>query len=148
VKERWGFVRLLLGAVIVAGTLSGCIGCGGGKTIRMQLDNTQSAPVTVGIYLLSKETALDGRPNSDLTNKEIARSFGSAEGVVDFEVRPVYVDEPMTFLREDIDPAVGWVLVAANFANADPCARTKIPVKDDVKLTLTIVDKCLKVTEK
>jgi hypothetical protein len=149
VKERWGFLRLLIMAAFLTGTMSGCLGCGGGGNIKMQLDNTLEKPVWVGIYLLSKEAALDGRPNSDLTSQDVAKTFGTAEGVVDYELKPVYVNDPITFTREPYDPAVTTVLVAANFPKADPCARVKIPVKKggDVKLNITVVDKCLKIAK-
>lgn len=149
-KEKASWFRLLAAALVLSVTMSGCFGCGGAKTISLQLDSTHQQPVWVGIYLLSKEAALDGRPNSDLTDADKARSLGPSDGVIDHEVRPVYPGEPVTFVREKYDPAVSWILVVANIPKPDPCTRAKVPVKkgSDVKLRLSVVDKCVNVVKK
>jgi hypothetical protein len=142
--------RLLVGGALMTGTMSGCLGCGGGvNTIQMELDSAHEQPVWVGIYLLSKEAALDGRPNSDLTNKEVARTFSAADGVIDHDVRPIYPGEPIVFLRQDYDPAVKYILITANFPNPDPCARQKRPIgeEENVNLKVSVVDKCLKIVD-
>jgi len=150
VKAKSPGLCLLIGAVLLSTTLGGCLGCGGENTIRMDLTTNADHPVSLGIYLLSKESALDGKPNADLTNREVARTFTAADGVVDYDVRAIYPDKPFSpFIRTKPDPAITHVLIVANIAKPDPCTRRKFAVEPgkDLELRIAVADNCLKVLE-
>ena len=119
----------------------------GGRYIRLNLDRAASfeRPVYVAIYFLSKGSALDEESNADLVDR--ADELGKREGVVGSEVRPVYPGTPDVVLNQEYDPKISWVLVAANFKDASPCARAKVAVKKDAKLALRarVDEKCIEV---
>lgn len=152
-RRRPATARLLVCAGAAA-LLPGLCGCGGGGPyFQMKLDRdvTEGKPVFVGVYLLSKEAALDGREIPELTNKETAKALGAADGVIDHYIQPVYVGEdPIVVDKKEYSPFPSWVLVVANFPKAGSCARQKIEVKkgDDLKLRISVDDKCLKIHPK
>jgi hypothetical protein len=149
-----GAAGLLLLCGVVAALLLLLCGCGGGgPTFQMKLDRdvTEGKPIWVGVYLLAKETALDGKEIPELTNKESAKALGASDGVIDHYVQPVYVGEtPIVVTPKKYDPFPAWVLIVANFPKAGECARVKLPVKkgDDLKLRVSVDDKCLKIHHK
>jgi hypothetical protein len=138
----------------LAAAFSGCLGCGGGGPyfqMRMSREVAEGQPVWVGVYLLTKEAALDGKEIRELTNKEAAKSLGPSDGVAEHYIQPVYPgSEPVELPKKEYAPEVTTVLIAANFPKPQECARQKIAVKkgEDIKVRVSIDDKCLKIHKK
>lgn len=144
-----------LATLIMAGSLSGCLGCGGSETyIHMGLDRDDSheRPVWVGVYFTNSATALDGREIADLTNKESAKSLGPTDGVIGPPyIQPVYPGrEPIAITLNQYDPAITHILIVGNFPNAGECARQKIAVPKEAHMELKIFvdEECLTVNRK
>ena len=125
-----------LGILAVAGLI---LSAGCGKSyIRINLyrPSILEQPAWIGVYFLSQESALDDKDNIQLSDPD---GIPLGDGVVDKEVYPLYPDDPVRKIRrEKFDPQIRWVVVAAGFPDALPCARQRIRVDEDAKLTLDV----------
>ncbi len=136
-------LRLCLLGVCLLG-LAGC----GGRYIRINLDRPAdlNQPAWVGAYFLSQESALN-----NIDNIQLADPNGvSQPGIVHKEVFPLYPgDQAHMIDMSNYDPQIRWIVIAAGFADAKPCARTKIPVEDGAKLKIgvRVLDDCIVVTQ-
>jgi hypothetical protein len=156
VRDRRRTTRgaLWIAAALMTGFISGCLGCGGAKVLRVGLDRdaTYERPVWVGVYFVNSATALDGRENAELTTKENAKNFGPPDGVIGTpSIQPVYPGrDPIIIPMEDYDPAISHILVVANYPDPGDCSRLKVPVKKGSSLTLmvSVGAECLKIAGK
>ena len=128
-------------AILGLALISGC----GQRYIQIDLSRPDkfSQPVRVGVYLLSQETALDALDNNILADPNGVETGG---GVLWKDVFPIIPGETRAPIRrEDYDPEIRWVVVAAGFPQAGRCARYQAPVKEDAELTLqvTVNDGCI-----
>ena len=135
----------LVGVLAIAGLIfmAGC----GKSYIKVNLERPGylPRPAWVGVYLLSQESALDDMDNAQLTDPEGVPLSG---GVVYKEVYSLHPGEPARrIVREDFEREIRWVVVAAGFPNAKPCAREKVSVKEGAKLTIavTVDEECIDV---
>ncbi|MFC1573459.1 hypothetical protein ACFL6M_07675 [Candidatus Eisenbacteria bacterium] len=132
--KRYGWMVLTF--CLLAG-FSSCAGCSK-SYIRVNLGRPGNLgrPVWVGVYFLSQESVLDNTPNTELSDPEWTPE---GPGVEDKEVFPIYPGGNIRqIVREKYNPSIRWVVVAAGFPEAKPCARQKIPVKEGAKLTITV----------
>ena len=125
-----------VGFLAIAGLIliAGCGKC----YIKIDLARSGSPerPVWVGVYFLSQESALDDRDNAELSNPD---GIPLGDGVIEKEVYPLYPDgEIRQIERKPFKPEISWVVVAAGFPDAKPCARKKVQVKEGAKLTITV----------
>jgi hypothetical protein len=134
---------VFLGVVALVGLVlvSGC----GQRYIKIDLDRPDelSQPAWVGVYFLSQETVLN-----DLENDQLADPDGvdGVAGVVDKEVFPVYPgDQAHQINKKEYDPKIRWIVVAAGFPDARPCARQQIPVSEgaDLKIRVIVDEDCI-----
>lgn len=140
----------LAAMALLAFSLTGCLGCGGSRVLRAELERSDAhrQPAWVGVYYLSRESAIDDVDIADLTNR--ARSdekLKGVEGVVMKEIQPVYPGDTVVLLKEDPDPAITCVVIVANLPEAGSCARQKLLVKkgDSLKVRVSIEESCLTV---
>lgn len=129
-------------------------GCGGAASLQMSIERPaeEKGAVWVGVYFLSKPSALDGKSIAELIDKPEASK--AVDGVVDQEVFSLQPGRgPRAVLREEYEKrlnGVNTILVVANFPKPGDCARHKETVKqgDSVNLLISVAEKCLSVKKK
>lgn len=138
---------LLLAGLLAAPALTGC---GGAAALRMSIDRPaeNKGPIWVGVFYLTKESALDGKSVADLIDKPEA--VKGMDGVLDKEVFSVQPGKDRPILREEYEKSLlglNTILVVANFPKPTDCARQKIAVKkgEDIKYHISVTEKCLEV---
>lgn len=139
--------------VLVAGLLAPLVtGCGGAAALKMSLERPaeEKGAVWVGVYFLSKPSALDGKSIAELIDKpEVSKAV---DGVLDQEVFSLQPGRgPRDILREEYEKklsGVNTILVVANFPKPGDCARQTITVKkgESINLRIAVAEKCLSVT--
>ena len=141
---------LVLCALAVAPFLSGC---GHPAKLDMSIDRPAEykGPIWVGVFFLSKESALDGKSVADLIDKPEA--VKGMDGVLDQDVFSVQPGKDRVESREkyEKDPklmGLNTILVVGNFPKPTDCARQKLTVKkgEDIKYKISVSEKCLEVT--
>lgn len=141
---RWN----LAAVAILAFSLTGCLGCGGGRVLRAELERaeTHRQPAWVGVYYLSKESAVDDVEIADLTNRQRSdEKLKGVDGVVLKEIQPVYPGDTVVLLKEDPDPSITCIVIVANLPEAGSCARQKLTMKkgQSLKVKVSIEENCL-----
>lgn|GEM_PF-2082218 len=140
-----GSLRLLF-SILALTALIFATGCGK-RYIKIDLDRPAdlSQPAWVGIYFLSAESALDELNNIQLSDPD-PNAVPLGGGVVRKEVYSLHPGaEIQRIALEEYNAEIRWVVVAAGFHKAEPCARQKIQVKENAKLaiTATVNEKCI-----
>jgi hypothetical protein len=141
-KDRSALIPVLLGALLLAG-------CGSAH-IRLQLQRPEDCtrPLNVGIFFLSRESALNGVGPAELINHP--ERFTEADGVLDRESFPLYPGDSRVVAREKPDTRIGWIVVAGGYPDSPACAIQRVPVKKKSKFALSVSaeETCLKVQER
>lgn len=138
---------LLLCALTAAPLL---VGCGHPAGMNMTIDRPaeNKGPIWVGVFYLTKESALDGKSVAELIDKPEA--VKGMDGVLDKEVFSVQPGKDRPIVREEYEKTLlglNTILIVANFPKPTDCARQKIAVKkgEDLKYTVSVAEKCLEV---
>ena len=145
--RRTNAARLARAAAVLVAVM-GIASCGG-RPPRAHVEFVRSAdeprPLWVAVYFLDRESILDGESTSDLIAKK--DEFRQKPGVIDAYAFPVAPDGSERIQLDPLDPAIRWVVLAAESDSQDECVRQKIEVREEKDLTLLVEAQgdCLKV---